>query len=328
MSLSPPVVAETSRDLDIWKHKGTEVVLVNGTPGERLSEHLPEIHAIVDRHLHREGAILFRGFAKEDVAGFNTFARGFGHDLASYEFASTPRSKIETGVYSSTEYPAHQWIPQHNEQAYTLRWPLKIWFYSDIPAEEGGETPLVDSREVYKRLRPDLRRQFMDKGLMYVRNYGNGLDLSWENVFQTEDRSAVETFCREQDIAWEWIGDDQLRTRQICPAVAKHPVTGEDLWFNQAHLFHVSGLEPTVRESLLDIVEEEDLPRNVYFGDGSRIDDSLLDEVRAVYLDGLFKFSWLEGDIMMLDNMLVTHGRAPFKGKRRVLVAMAETYPN
>ncbi|MEZ2127557.1 MULTISPECIES: TauD/TfdA family dioxygenase [unclassified Sinorhizobium] len=313
---------------DTWKHKGTEVVLVRGGRDDILAEHADEIKALVDRHLCREGAILFRGFRKVDVPGFNAFARSFGNELASYEFASTPRSKIDTGVYSSTEYPAHQWIPQHNEQAYTLRWPLKIWFYCDIPAEEGGATPLMDSREVYRRLRPELRRTFADKGLMYVRNYGNGLDLPWQQVFQTEDRSVVEKFCRQQDIRWEWLPDGQLRTRQVCQAVAKHPVTGEDLWFNQAHLFHVSGLEPSVRESLLDVVDEQDLPRNVYFGDGSRIDDALLDEVRDVYLDGLFSFPWEEGDVLMLDNMLVTHGRAPFKGKRRVLVAMAETYPN
>ncbi|MGK6316659.1 TauD/TfdA family dioxygenase [Neorhizobium sp. DT-125] len=313
---------------EIWKHKGTAVVLVQGTPDAALSDHFGVVKTLVDQHLPQEGAILFRGFRKVDVPGFNAFARSFGHELASYEFASTPRSKIDAGVYSSTEYPAHQWIPQHNEQAYTLRWPLKIWFYCDIPAEEGGATPLADSREVYRKLRPELRRQFVDKGLMYVRNYGNGLDLPWEKVFQTDDRTVVEAFCRQQDIRWEWLADGQLRTRQICQAVAKHPTTGEDLWFNQAHLFHVSGLEASVRESLLEIVDEEDLPRNVYFGDGSRIEDALLDEVRETYLDGLFSFPWEEGDILMLDNMLVTHGRAPFKGKRRVLVAMAETYPD
>lgn len=313
---------------ETWEQSGTRVVVVHGRTEEPLGSHLETAQRLVDHHLAREGAVLFRGFTKPSVAEFNAFARSFGHELASYEFASTPRSKIETGVYSSTEYPADQWIPQHNEQAYTLRWPLKIWFYCDIPAEEGGQTPVVDSRVVYQRLRPELRELFADKKLMYVRNYGNGLDLPWQDVFQTDDRSGVEAFCRGQNIQWEWLDDGRLRTRQICQAVARHPVTGEFLWFNQAHLFHVSNLSPDVRESLLEIVEEEDLPRNVYFGDGSPIDESLLEEVRTVYREGLFAFPWQEGDVLMLDNMLVTHGRAPFKGKRRVLVAMAETFPS
>ncbi|MHC1548035.1 TauD/TfdA family dioxygenase [Phyllobacterium sp. K27] len=314
--------------LDTWSKQGTSVVVIRAHNGEALSDHHDVAHQFARDHLTREGAILFRGFAKGSVGDFNAFARSFGHELASYEFASTPRSKIESGVYSSTEYPADQWIPQHNEQAYTLRWPLKIWFYCDTPAEEGGETPVVDSRSVFRKLRPELRDLFARKKLMYVRNYGNGLDLPWHQVFQTERREEVEAFCHAQDIQWEWLDDGRLRTRQLCQAVTTHPLTGENLWFNQAHLFHVSGLAKDVRESLLEIVEEEDLPRNVYFGDGTPIDDELLDEIRTVYLDGLFAFPWEEGDVLMLDNMLVTHGRAPFKGKRRVLVAMAETFPS
>ena len=323
-----PLPDDRNLSSEIWETNGTKIAVVRPASDQSLFDRLSDIQAVVQDHLPHEGAVLLRGFRKGEVRDFNEFARSFGHELASYDFASTPRSKIEQGVYSSTEYPAHQWIPQHNEQAYTLRWPLKIWFYCDVAAVEGGETPIADSRVVFRQLRPELRRRFTEKGLMYVRNYGNGLDLPWEKVFQTDRRDEVETFCRQQNIQWEWLDDGRLRTRQICPAVAKHPVTGEDLWFNQAHLFHISALEPTVRESLLEIVDEEDLPRNVYFGDGSKIADALLDEVRTVYRNHLLAFAWEEGDVMMLDNMLVTHGRAPFKGSRRVLVAMAETFPD
>jgi alpha-ketoglutarate-dependent taurine dioxygenase len=115
-----------------------------------------------------------------------------------------------------------------------------------------------------------------------------------------------------------------LRTRQTCQAVARHPVTGDMVWFNQAHLFHISNLQPEVRETLLDIVDEEDLPRNVYYGDGSPIEDEVLNEIRAVLDDCAISFPWQEGDVLMLDNMLSAHARAPFEGKRKVIVAMAE----
>ena len=35
-------------------------------------------------------------------------------------------------------------------------------------------------------------------------------------------------------------------------------------------------------------------------------------------------FPWERGDILMLDNMLVAHGRKPFTGPRKILVGMAE----
>jgi alpha-ketoglutarate-dependent taurine dioxygenase len=164
----------------------------------------------------------------------------------------------------------------------------------------------------------------IERGLMYVRNFGGGLDVPWPEVFNTSDRREVETYCREQGIHCEWKVDGELRTRQVCQVVAQHPASAEWCWFNQAHLFHVSGLEPEVREALLEIVAAQDLPRNVYHADGSPIADSLLDEVRAALEQTKIVFPWQTGDVLLLDNMLSAHGRSPFRGPRKIVVAMAE----
>ncbi len=292
--------------------------------GVELLQALGEIRPLVDAHLLTAGGILFRGFEVGDAERFRAFAAGFGHNLLNYEFGSTPRSNITQGVYTSTEYPAHQRIPLHNEQAYTREWPMKIWFYSMIAAETGGETPIADSREIFRRIAPGIHARFNRHGLMYVRNFGNGLDVPWEQVFNSDDPAVVEAYCTRQGISCEWKDDGELRTRQICQAVARHPHTGEDVWFNQAHLFHISNLAADIRENLLDIVDEEDLPRNVYYGDGSPIEDSLLDEVRGVLDECAISFPWQAGDVLMLDNMLTAHARSTFTGKRKVVVAMAE----
>ncbi|KUJ00091.1 TauD/TfdA family dioxygenase [Vibrio sp. MEBiC08052] len=285
---------------------------------------LDNMHRIVADNLHRHGGILFRGFDILGETEFQEFARSFGFPLLNYEFGSTPRTDLGEGVYTTTEYPAHQVIPLHNEQAYTLNWPMKIWFHCIQPAETEGETPIADSREVYRRIPTRIRERFEEKKLMYVRNYGNGLDLPWEKVFATSDPKQVEAFCRAHQIDFTWKGDGELRTRQVCQSVARHPVTQEMVWFNQAHLFHVSNLEAHIRETLLSIVEEEDLPRNVYYGDGSPIEDGILDEIRGVLDECMVKFPWQQGDVLMLDNMLVAHARSRFTGPRKVVVAMAE----
>ena len=101
---------------------------------------------------------------------------------------------------------------------------------------------------------------------------------------------------------------------------------GDAVWFNQAHLFHVSNLPEEVRETLLDLVDEEDLPRNVYYGDGSQLEESLLQDIRGVMQQEQVEFSWQDNDVLMLDNMLTAHGRAPFQGPRKVVVAMAEPH--
>jgi alpha-ketoglutarate-dependent taurine dioxygenase len=303
------------------------LVQAEDAPGMPLGETLPMLRDTVDRHLLDSGGLVFRGFSLDGPEAFRAFAADFGHPLLSYEFGSTPRSVVTSGVYTSTEYPAHQHIPLHNEQAYTRDWPMKIWFYCLLPAQEGGETPIADSRAIYRDMPKQIRERFVDKELMYVRNYGNGIDVPWQQVFGTESKAEVEAYCARHGIDCEWKADGELRTRQICQGAARHPATGEWVWFNQAHLFHISNLEPEVRESLLDLVEDEaDLPRNVLYGDGSPIGDDTLDIVRGVLEAHKISFPWQAGDVVMLDNMLTAHGRAPFRGPRKVIVAMAEAH--
>lgn len=299
--------------------------VVNPTEKRALADYQETIEQMVRTYLSTVGGVLFRGFPIESVADFETFVRMISPDLASYEFGSTPRSQVQNQIYTSTEYPPHQHIPLHNEQAYTTEWPMKIWFYCAQASPEGGYTPIADSREVYRHIPVRIRERFIEKGVMYVRNYGNGLDVPWTKVFNTTDRLSVERFCRTAGIAYEWKPDGELRTRQVCQAVAVHPCTDETVWFNQAHLFHVSNLEPAVREALLAVVSEADLPRQACYGDGSPIETAVLDEIREVYQCHAVQFPWQEGDVLMLDNMLAAHGRTPFKGPRKILVAMAES---
>ncbi|MGO1915482.1 MAG: TauD/TfdA family dioxygenase, partial [Halomonadaceae bacterium] len=295
-------------------------------PGQPLLEAFGELRADIETLVARVGGVLLRGFDVPSVDDFQQFAAAFGHPLLSYEFASTPRSAVSSGIYTSTEYPAHQHIPLHNEQAYTREWPMKIWFHCVTASPEGGETPIADSRAIYRRMPAEIRERFAP-GILYVRNYGD-FDMPWQKVFNTEDRAEVEAFCQRAGIRCEWKPDGDLRTTQLCQSIETHPVTGEQVWFNQGHLFHVSNLQPEVRESLEELLDPEDMPRNVFFADGSPIDDAIFDEIRGVLADETVMFPWQAGDVLMLDNMLVAHARTPFKGPRKVVVAMAEGHGN
>ncbi|WCM94910.1 TauD/TfdA family dioxygenase [Acidovorax sp. NCPPB 2350] len=306
------------------------VLLTPDTVGEGLQAAAPHLHARIDEALSTVGGVLLRGFEVPDVETFQQFASSFGHPLLKYEFASTPRSAVEAstgaGVYTSTEYPAHQSIPLHNEQAYTREWPMRIWFHCVTAAQHGGETPIADSRGVYRRIPAEIRKRF-EPGILYVRNFGD-MDVPWQKVFNTESRTEVEAFCGRSGIRWEWKDDGGLRTTQLCQAIETHPRTGERVWFNQAHLFHISAREPEEREVLEELYGIENLPRNTFFADGSTIDDGTFAEIRAALDAETVSFPWESGDVLMLDNMLVAHARSPFKGPRKVIVAMAEPHGN
>jgi alpha-ketoglutarate-dependent taurine dioxygenase len=280
----------------------------------------------IETELLKYGGILFRQFNIKKIDDFQLFLQALSKELLEYSYRSTPRSQVSGKIYTSTEYPAEQAIPLHNEMAYSKNWPMKIWFYCVKSAKKGGETPIADSRKVFQCIDSKIKEKFIEKKIMYVRNYGQGLDLQWENVFQTTDKSEVENYCRNAGIEFEWKNGNDLRTSQVCQAVATHPTTGEMVWFNQAHLFHVSSLKSEVREYLLSMFQEEDLPRNAFYGDGSKIESSVIAEINGIYQQEAIVFSWEEGDILMLDNMLVAHGRQPFVGERKVLVGMAESF--
>ncbi|MBO1255578.1 TauD/TfdA family dioxygenase [Alteromonas sp. 5E99-2] len=294
--------------------------------GETLHEAFQRLQVDIEGLITTVGGVLLRGFSVPEIADFKSFAASFGDPLLNYEFGSTPRSAVSKGVYTSTSYPAHQHIPLHNEQAYTREWAKRIWFHCVTASKVGGETPIADSRAIYNRMPLSIRNQF-EKGLLYVRNYGD-FDLPWQQVFNTENPAEVEAYCRRTQIQFEWTEDDGLRTSQLCQGIETHYQTGEKLWFNQAHLFHISNLQPEVRESLEGMLDLEEMPRNVYYADGSVISDEVFDEVRQVLAQETVLFPWQDGDVVMLDNMLVAHGRTPFEGPRKVVVAMAGSHGN
>lgn len=300
------------------------LVMTPAAEGTELVAYARERRDAIGETLLVAGAILFRGFAVGGAAAFNDVVTAISGEPLEYRERSSPRSQVQGNVYTSTDYPPRYEIFQHNESSYSSAWPLKLFFYCDLPADEGGETPIADGRRIFRRIDAAVVRRFRELGVMYVRNFGQGLGLPWTTVFQTEDRSEVERYCAAAGIRAEWRGQNGLRTRHVRPAIARHPRTGDELWFNHGTFFHVTTLEPTIRDVLASSYAPDELPSNTFYGDGSPIEDDVLDHLRDCYRSETVTFPWRRDDVMLLDNMLTTHGRAPYRGMRRTLVAMAE----
>jgi alpha-ketoglutarate-dependent taurine dioxygenase len=278
----------------------------------------------IRERLLEHGGILFRNFNIRNASEFEQFINAVSSTPLEYNERSSPRSQVSGNIYTSTDHPANQRIFLHNENSYQHTWPMKIFFFCERAAQHNGETPIADVRKVFARLRPEITERFSQKNWMYIRNFGDGLGLSWQTVFQTSDKDAVEKHCRKNGIEVEWKDGDRLRTRAVRPALARHPQTGETVWFNHATFFHVTTLEPEVGDVLMRTFSPEDLPTNTCYGDGSLIEPDVLDELREAYEQETVTFPWHEGDILLLDNMLVAHGRASYSGPRKILVGMAE----
>ena len=277
----------------------------------------------LNQQLSKHGALLFRGFSITTAKDFEQAAEAICPDLFG-EYGDLPRTGVSDKVYGSTPYPEDKAILFHNESSHLQQWPMKIWFCCLQPAKQGGATPIVDCRKIYQALSPEIRDCLDQKQLMYVRNYIKGLDVNWQDFFHTNNRSVVEQRCQTADIEWEWLADDGLQTRQIRPALARHPHTGEGVVFNQLQLHHLSYLDQPTQQSLLSLFGEDRLPRQVYYGDGSPIEPEVLHALQTAYTEAEQFFTWQQGDMLMLDNMLMAHGRQSYVGPRKIAVAMGE----
>lgn len=273
------------------------------------------------------GSLLFQNFGINTVAEFEECAALLCADLYS-GYGDLPKRPNSPKLYHATPYTAALTIFFHNEASHTPEWPLKQFFYCIKAAPEGGALRVSDGRIVLKDLAPELVNMFIDKGLMYVRNFIPYCDVSWQDFFKVSDKTQLEAHLRAKDIQFEWQGD-VLHTRQYAPAIVSHPVTKEKLWFNQIQLHHPAMLEERVYRGLMAMAGKESaFPRYVCFGDGTPISKEIVEEISRALDSQAVSILAKNGDVIFNDNMLVAHSRLPYKGDREVCVALGEPIKN
>jgi len=329
VSSASPAVATTARPLVATSFlapgKTFPIVIEPGTSDIDAVGWARAQRDYIESTLCRHGGILLRGFGLRTPQEFEAFAEAIEPGLYG-AYGDLPKKEGGRNTYRSTPYPEREMILYHNESAHLSRWPRKQWFFCELPAPVGGATPIVDCREMYRRLPRALAEQFERRQLRYVRTFNDKLDVSWRDFFKTAERAEVEARLRASGTDFRWLDADTLQTRELCPAVIAHPVTGERSFFNQVQLHHTACLDPEVRRDLLEIVGAERMPRQVTFGDGSPIGDDVMALLGELYEACAVRFDWRQGDVVMLDNMLAAHARDPFQGPRKIVVAMGEMF--
>lgn len=282
----------------------------------------------------RAGAVLIRGFAITTPDEFRAVCQAIEPELKPYAGGDSPRRGLADKVYTSTEYEASLEVLLHNELSYAAWSPAIVFFGCLVAAASGGETHLADGREIYRALPARIRDAFESRGIAYLQHLWDadgepGIGKSWQETFETPDRDAVEACLDRSGMSFEWTGFG-LRTRAPHRAVVSHPLTGETCWWNQADQWHRA--LASVKTSFgahgdprFDpaTAGEETLGNHVTYADGGEIDVGDLETIRAVNRSLEIVFPWQPGDVMVIDNILTMHGRKPYRGQRRVVVAMA-----
>jgi alpha-ketoglutarate-dependent taurine dioxygenase len=291
-----------------------------GDPPSWAAEHREALRAVVIEH----GSVLVRGLGLRDAAEVGAVFRRLATGLMTEREAFASRRTYSDGVYSSSTWPQNQLMCMHHELSYTLEFPGLMLFACLSAPTHGGATTVADSPTVLDALPAELIERFEQEGWLLTRSYNDEIGASFAEAFGTEDRRAVESYCRANAIEFEWQPDGGLRTRQRRSAVVRHPVTGQRCWFNQIAFLNEWTLAPEVREYLVDIYGADGLPFNTRFGDGNPIGEDVVQLLNQVYEANTAREPWQAGDLMLVDNVRTAHSREPFEGPREVLVAMAD----
>jgi alpha-ketoglutarate-dependent taurine dioxygenase len=284
------------------------------------AEHRDALRAIVAEH----GSVRVRGLGLRDSTEVAAVFQRLVDGLMSETEAFASRRSYSDGVYSSATWPQNQPMCMHHELSYTLEFPGLMLFACLGAPTGGGATGLADSVAVLDALPTGLVERFEREGWLLTRSYNDEIGASVAEAFGTDDRGAVESYCRANGIELEWQPDGGLRTRQRRSAVVRHPVSGERCWFNQIAFLSEWTMAPEVREYLVEVYGADGLPFNTRFGNGDPIGEDVVDLLNEVYDSGTAREPWQPGDLLLVDNVRTAHSREPFEGPREVLVAMAD----
>lgn len=285
-----------------------------------VSEHRQSIEDL----LAKSGAILFRGFPIKGAQSFDDFSAAFDYPDFTYQqsLSNAVRINHTDRVFTANEAPPDVEIFLHHEMAQTPIYPTRLFFYCQQAAEEGGATPVCRSDKLYEALcrhDPQWAARFEQHGVKYKTfmpfepDPSSGQGRSWKSTLGVEDPQAAEARLHELGYSFEWQADDSLVVvSPALPAVKPLP-DGSKAFFNQL----IAAYQGWKRV-------KEDPSSALQLGDGSPIPASILDDVTRLAGPLTYDLAWQDGDVAMVDNYRVMHGRRPYRGarKRSVLVAM------
>lgn len=279
---------------------------------------------VVDDVLPRAGGVLLRGLPLADKADFERIVEQLGYGRAGYEGGIAVRRNDASVALTASDEDRRITLSPHNEMAYLPTYPRKVFFFCQRPAASGGEVPVNDIRDTAAIIPEHVKDSFRDRGIRYHRNLPKGSDSGergWADTFGTDDPALVEQRMAAAGHDFEWAADGTLHYAYDRAAFLAHPETGEELWFNQVTELHCSywrshpGFPPDL--------PDDAYPATTTYGDGSPIDEDLISALRGALWSTSRAVRMTQGDVLVLDNQVLQHGRFSFEGPRRHLVSLA-----
>lgn len=289
---------------------------------------LNAVRPVLDDLIVTHGGIVLRGFPIVDTADFADFIEGFPPFEGGYAGGRAPRATVSGRVMEATRLSSVVRLALHSEMAYRRDYPGRVAFFSRKTAPVGGETLIGDIRNLVDEMDPVLVRKIETLGTRTAINFGpKATDQSasyghmdqrgWNHAFETDNPEKVEAICAERGLQPIWNDDGSLTVLNVLDPFVCHPRTGKKLYRSILHM------KPQAEQGLdMEISKTKKTPTGATLGDGNRLTAEEMAHIDALCDKVTYAWPWRDGDLMMLDNLQVWHGRNPYEGKRDVQVAL------
>jgi len=295
---------------------------------ERLSEHFGlviesrgcSVHDLSARFIREAydtgGAVLFRGF-RAQLDDFDVLTREMSHKLFSYQggvfnIGRFARSEVpgRPSILTATGTVQDFAIPLHGEMYYLQHPPPVLWFYCDKDAETGGATTVACAGQFYDELDEKTQEFLGQQKIKYQRHLD---EAEWTRLCQTNDRQRAELFAGSlgNDISWQHDGS-MIMEYMTYPLIRDR---GRTLYMNSmlpAIFAESSNLEP-------GSLGNRRLPFVVRSESGKPISETIVAALIKVQNKIEIPLRLAPGDMLVVDNTRVLHGRRSGTGSRRVV---------
>ncbi|MFC4071940.1 TauD/TfdA family dioxygenase [Actinoplanes subglobosus] len=285
----------------------------------------PAARSAIQELLDTTGAVSFRGFGIRTVDEFEAAAQSLLGRLAPYKGGDAPRRAEKGLIYNAAGPDKSRLLRAHNELSYAPWHPTTLCFGCARPADQGGATTLIDGHRVYSSLPHDIQDAFRTRGVTYIQHLphtptdpASGIK-SWPETFETDVKDEVMRHCQANYTTATWTPLGLLTTHRT-PATLDIGPAPRTTWFNQAHIWQ----DPTTTPDPTDMrLWQTRLGYGAIYGDGTPILATHLDTISATLEQCTIPVYWNSGDLLLVDNRAVMHGRTPYTGDRQVYVAFA-----
>jgi len=290
--------------------------------GEALAKFITGHKRGITRQAEQIGAVLFRGFNIDTAEKLDAVVTAYGEPGFTYEksLSNAVRVNLTPRVFTANEAPPDVSIFLHHEMAQTPLYPSKLFFGCLLAPETGGATPICRSDWVLDKLKqeqPDLVKAFREKGVTYTNimpaqpDPESGQGRSWKDTLSAANQNEAEARLKELGYSWSWQDDGSLKATTPRLEAIHDMGDGDESFFNQL-IAAFRGWEDA----------RNDPSKSVRHGDGSAIDVEALTRAIEIADELTYELNWQAGDVVLIDNFRVMHGRRPYTGKRKVVASL------